>query len=465
MDRRRKHYVALFIVVTFGMWIIASCTALGQTETPERTSQTTEKAKASSPAKGVPIKEKKIDKAGEAVVKSINRFEQKASSYLGAWITFRVFAGITWLKLIICFFFLLLVVVAVRAVQWLIHSRLKKIPPQEEAFSWTRVFLESLSKPLALFLWVYGIYWALSPLFVHFRTPEGTNLVHSVAQKAADIGGAVAIIWFIYQLVQVIDLRIKKWADLTESTIDDTMAPLIGKTLRIFIVIIGGVLIVQNLTGINIGPLVASLGIGGLAVALAARESIANFFGALTILFDKPFQAGERVIVDNYDGVVESVGFRSTRVRLLTGHQVTIPNEKAVNSTIENIGRRPHIRWLTNIGITYDTPTEKVEKAVNIIEEILENHEGMDGEFPPRIYFNGFNDYSLNIMIIAWYHPPNYWSYQAWLQRTCFQIMRRFETEGIEFAFPTQTVHLGDSEELQLRLQASQAMNSSAPVS
>ena len=124
------------------------------------------------------------------------------------------------------------------------------------------------------------------------------------------------------------------------------------------------ILIIQNLTGVKIGPLLASLGIGGIAVALAAKDSIANFFGTLTILFDKPFQVGERVIIDSYDGVVEDVGFRSTRIRTLTGHLVTIPNEKVVNSGLENIAKRPHIRWLTNITITYDTPPEKVEKAV-----------------------------------------------------------------------------------------------------
>ena len=76
---------------------------------------------------------------------------------------------------------------------------------------------------------------------------------------------------------------------------------------------------------------------------------------------------------------------------------------------MENIGKRPHIRWLANIGITYDTPPAKVQKAVQIIEDILKDHEGMDPNFPPRVYFNGFNDWSLNIMVIAWYHPPNYW--------------------------------------------------------
>jgi MscS family membrane protein len=186
---------------------------------------------------------------------------------------------------------------------------------------------------------------------------------------------------------------------------------------------------------------------------LAAKDSIANFFGTLTILFDKPFQVGERVIIDNYDGVVEDVGFRSTRIRTLTGHLVTIPNEKIVNSGLENIGKRPHIRWLTNITITYDTPPEKVEKAVSIVSKILNNHEGMHPGFPPRVYFNGFNDWSLNIMVIAWYHPANYWDMQDWLQRTCLEILRRFNSEGIDFAFPSRTTYLANDDKRQLKLK------------
>jgi len=150
---------------------------------------------------------------------------------------------------------------------------------------------------------------------------------------------------------------------------------------------------------------------------------------------------------------VESVGFRSSRIRTLTGHLVAVPNEKLVNASVENISRRPHIRWLTNITITYDTPTEKVEKAVQIIRDVLNNHEGMKDDFPPRVFFNGFNDWSLNILVIVWYHPPDYWAYLAWLQKTCLEIMHKFEAEGIQFAFPTQTVYVANDDERQLKLQ------------
>jgi MscS family membrane protein len=354
---------------------------------------------------------------------------------------------------IVCLFFVFLVVLAERILRWIIQAQLRRIPPDLEVISWKKQLLIALSKPLSLFIWVYGIYAALSPLFVHFQAPDGGNLVQLVATKAVDIAGAFAILWFLYRLVDIVNMQLSKWAGTTESTLDDILVPLVGKTVRLFIVGIGGIIIIQNLTGVEIGPLLASLGIGGLAVALAAKDSIANFFGTLTILFDKPFQVGERIMIDGHDGVVESLGFRSTRIRTLTGHLVSVPNEKIVNSAVENIGRRPHIRWLTNIGITYDTPPEKVKRAVEMIRGVLENHEGMKKDFPPRVHFNGFNDWSLNIAVFAWYHPPDYWAFQAWVEKTCLEIMARFEKEGLEFAFPTRTVYLANDDKRQLKME------------
>jgi MscS family membrane protein len=426
------------------------------TKKVETATSTEKKSNTESPsdltAKEIPAQPKKVDLAGEKVGQQIDDLTQQASSRVGGWINAKVFAGITWIKLILSLLLLFVVLLIERIVRLTIDRKRRKTE-EEEVKKIKYLILEAIAKPLSMFIWVYGIYLVLTPLFVHFRKPDGTNLVYTVAQRAADLGAAVAIVWFIFKLVSIVDFHFKKWAASTASTIDDVVAPLVGKTLRVFIVIIGGILILQNLTGVKIGPLLASLGIGGIAVALAAKDSIANFFGTLTIFFDKPFQVGERILIDNYDGVVEDVGFRSTRIRTLTGHLVTIPNEKIVNSGLENIGKRPHIRWLTNITITYDTPPDRVETAVSIISKLLDNHEGMHPDFPPRVYFNGFNDWSLNIMVIAWYHPANYWDMQEWLQRTCLEILRRFNDEGIDFAFPSRTTYLANDDKRQLKLK------------
>ena len=213
--------------------------------------------------------------------------------------------------------------------------------------------------------------------------------------------------------------------------------------------------------GINVVPLVASLGVGGLAVALAARPTMENIISSFMIYMDKPFRVGQRVNVMGQDGTVESIGLRSTKIRLLTGPLTSIPNEKMVAVEVENIGRRPYIRRLFNVTITYDTPPEKINRAVDILKEILsvpemENQQPHPNEainqpdFPPRVYFNDLNADSLNILVIYWFHPPDYWDYLEHANWINIQIMERFNAEGIDFAFPTQTLHLAGDDKRSL---------------
>jgi MscS family membrane protein len=171
------------------------------------------------------------------------------------------------------------------------------------------------------------------------------------------------------------------------------------------------------------------------------------------ILLDKPYRVGQRIVVKGHDGVVEDIGLRSTKLRLLSGHQATLPNEQMANTDIENIGRRPHIKRLINIAIRYDTPLEKVERAVKIIEGLLESHEGMDPELPPRVFFNEINRDSLNIIILFWYHPPDYWSFMALNQKINIQIMREFEKEGIKLALPSTSTYLTQDDEQPLQMK------------
>ena len=453
-----RQYASRILVVVFlsvlALPVILPAEAQGGPASPGPAAESAVQEADTSPAEPLrPLKTEGIDKAGQKVGDKIEKVSDRAADYLGEWVNQKTLAGIPWIKLLFCFLLLAGVMVIERLLRWGIQYKIKVIPYREGAISWLRLFLKAVVKPISLFVYVYGIYAALSPLYEHFQAANGTNLVLAVIKHAADIGGTVALFWFFYQLVALLDIRLIKWAEGTENSVDNMLVPLVGKTLRVFIAIIGGMMVLQNLTGLQIGPLLASLGIGGLAVALAAKDSIANFFGTLTILFDKPFQVGDRIVINNYDGSVESVGFRSTRIRLLSGHLVSIPNEKVVNSEVENIGRRPNIRWLTQIGVTYDTPPEKVRAAVEILRDILKDHEGMHPDFPPRVHFNGFNDWSLNITVVTWYHPPEYWDFQAWLQQTCLEILRRFESAGIDFAFPSRTLYLANEDKRQLKLQ------------
>ena len=262
---------------------------------------------------------------------------------------------------------------------------------------------------------------------------------------------AIALTWAAIRLV---DILLDLWAERLQKKGEESAAVLVQPVRKIakgLVVLFAALLWLDNI-GFNVSALLAGLGVGGIAVALAAQDTLKNFFGSVMILLDKPYSVGQRVTVKGHDGVVEEIGLRSTRIRLLTGHQTTVPNEQMANVDIENIGRRPHIRRRTDITITYDTPPEKIEKAVNIIETILDDHEGMEPDFPPRVYFNEFNSDSLNLLVLYWYHPPDYWNFLAFSQRVNLQIMREFKKEGIQFAFPTSTTYLTQDDDQPLHI-------------
>jgi MscS family membrane protein len=208
----------------------------------------------------------------------------------------------------------------------------------------------------------------------------------------------------------------------------------------------------QVLSDKPITSIIAGLGIGGLALALASQDSLKHFFGSVVIFADRPFEVGDRLDVDGFDGIVDRVGFRSTRLRTLDGHMVTIPNGELANKSIRNISKRPFIRRIADITITYDTPPEKIEQALAILKELLANHEGMHADLPPRVFFSDFNADSLNLKVIYWYHPPLYWDYMAFSERFNMEVFTRFNQAGIDFAFPTQTIHLAGDDRRPLHI-------------
>lgn len=427
-----------------------------ETEAGKKKVETPPKLLPSSEDRIAPVATEKIDEAGKKVGEKIDEVAEKSSYVFGDWVRAKAFNGITWLKLLSTLFILLIVLVVERSLNYFIRRRLRRIEVEDREPTWSEVLLEALCKPLCLFIWIYGSYFALSPLFVHFEIPFGTNFLKNYARKGADIGGLFAVLWFIFRVIRLVDVELETRAKSPESRIEDLQASLVGKTLRWVVAIVGSIIIVQYVTGIQTGPLIASLGIGGLAVALAAKESIANLFGTVTIVFDKPFKVGDRILIDKYDGFVDAVGYRSTRLRLWNGNLVTIPNEKITNSSVENFARRPHIWWYTNITITYDTPPDKVNLAVEIVKEILENDDETRKDCPPWVFFDGFNEWSLNIRVMSWFKreglEPTQFDYYTWRQRNCDKILRRFNEEGIQFAFPTRTTHLANDDKRQLKL-------------
>ena len=311
--------------------------------------------------------------------------------------------------------------------------------------------LRSLSRPSAMLILAGGLYLAGS--FMNLRISDTQDLRRFWISACQTIA-ALALGWAGYRLVDVLEVFLLRLTSKTRTKLDDQLVPIVRKALRVFVIIVVVLFIAQNIFRWDVGALLAGLGIGGLAFALAARDMLANFFGSVTIFTDRPFQMGERIKIQNYDGVVEQVGFRSTRIRTLDGHLVTIPNSLVANTTVENIGRRPYIRRVMNVTVTYDTTPEKLARAVDMIREMLDaRKEHFPPDKPGRVYFSEFNDCSLNIIVYYWFTPPDWWKYLQFNHDFNTELLRRFNEEAIEFAFPTQTLYFKQDSPLEAEVQ------------
>ena len=251
------------------------------------------------------------------------------------------------------------------------------------------------------------------------------------------VAGSVA-----YVSLKVVDLLLGIWHEKIVSPQDRAFAeqllPFISKVAKTAIIIAAVVLTADNLE-IKITSLLAGLSVGGLALGLAAQDTVANLFGAVAIFLDKPFHIGDQIRVEGVEGTVETIGLRSTSVRNLDGHHVTIPNKLMGNAIITNITRRPTIKTEMNLGLTYDTPAEKVKRATILLEEIFRANP-RTGDL--AISFNKFADSALNLQVVHVWNGTDAKQHSAELQAMNLQIKARFDAEKIEFAFPTRTVYL-----------------------
>jgi len=253
---------------------------------------------------------------------------------------------------------------------------------------------------------------------------------------------SIAVGFTFFQLIDVVFVWMNYHTAKSGNSMNDMLIPIVRTSLRVTVVVLTLLQIAQSLTDKPLTSIIAGLGVGGLAIALAAQDTLKHFFGSIVLFSDKPFQVGERISVDTTDGVVEEVGFRSTRIRTLEGHLVTIPNGDLANKTIINIGRRPHIRHRAILNLPFDTPPEKLRHTIDMILKLLENHEGMAPEFPPRVLFDEITSATLTVLVMFWYHPADFWKYKEFTEHFYLQLLEQLNAEGIQFAFPTQTLIL-----------------------
>lgn len=191
--------------------------------------------------------------------------------------------------------------------------------------------------------------------------------------------------------------------------------------------------------GVDITTLVAGLGIGGVAAALALQNVLGDLFGSLSIMLDKPFVIGDFIVVDNYMGTVEHIGLKSTRIRSLSGEQIVFSNSDLLSSRIRNYKRMSERRVVFYLGVTYETPYEKLVRIPGLLREIIEAQPQVRFD---RAHFKEYGDYSLNFEIVYYVLSQDYNLYMDIQQAINMDIFHRFKEEGIEFAYPTQTLYL-----------------------
>ncbi len=249
----------------------------------------------------------------------------------------------------------------------------------------------------------------------------------------------------LFRLADAASIGMMDLARRTESPLDDQIVPLMRKAAKVLVAIMAFVLVVQSL-GYSVSGLLAGLGIGGLAFALAAKDTIANVFGSVTILIDKPFRTGDWVTTDDADGVVEEIGLRSTRIRTFGKTVVSIPNQQLANATVENHSLMPKRRVKMTVGVTYDTTPGRMRTLVERVEAMLRSRDDVHQEFM-LVKFTDFGASSLDLFVYYFSVSTDWAEHLQVKQDVNLAIMDIVEELGLSIAFPTRTVHLvqGDS--------------------
>ncbi len=293
---------------------------------------------------------------------------------------------------------------------------------------------KAIIMPLGYILPVIGSYLAFRILAVDY--PEILDL----AAKVFMVVMTLVVLWTLFKFIDAAAILALEHSQESTSPIDDTLVPTLSKAFKVFLGIVVFVVVVQNL-GYSVSGLLGALGVGGLAVALAAKDTLANLFGGVTILVDRPFKSGDWITLSGADGVVEEVGLRSTRIRTFAKTLISIPNSTLANATVENHSLMPKRRIKMTVGVTYDTTPDQMREAVQRIETYLRENDDIDQEFL-MVKFTQFNESSLDLLVYCFTVTTDWVQHLQARQDVQLRIMDILEDMGLSIAFPTQTLHL-----------------------
>ena len=304
-------------------------------------------------------------------------------------------------------------------------------------------FYSLLKKPLQWFLILLVLYFSSKfislPEFLNSQE-KGSVELGKYFDKAYNFLLLVTIFWTINRSIDFIGFKLKNKALKTESKVDDQLIPFAIDIAKVLTIVLGLVMILGNVFDVNVTALVTGLGIGGVAFALASKESLENLLGSFTIFFDKPFTVGDTVTLGGVTGTVEKVGFRSTRIRTFDKSIVTVPNKNIISTELDNLGARPVRRVKFNIGLTYDTSVENIKKIVDDIQKLIDEHPMTNQE--GKVRFLEFGPSSLDIMILYYVDSPDWEALIDAKQKINFDIIDIVNKYKCEFAFPSTSVYI-----------------------
>lgn len=291
------------------------------------------------------------------------------------------------------------------------------------------ILITKLKEPVLFAIIIIGIWYAIK--YLSF-TPEFDTRIGQAYYLLVSFNVA----WVIVRLLDaIVQEYFRPIVEKSENDLDDRLLPIIAKGLKISVWTMAIIIGLDN-AGYDVTTMIAGLGLGGLAFAMAAKDTIANLFGGFTIITDKPFTLNDRIQVKGYDGNVKEIGIRSTRIKTFDGREVVVPNATIANDILVNVSVEPSRRVSLSLGLTYDTDHNSMEKAMSILKEIVAENDKLEENV--IIGFDAFNDFSLNINFK--YYIIKGSDILGTQTQVNLEILKRFNAEKLEFAFPTQTI-------------------------
>jgi len=331
----------------------------------------------------------------------------------------------------IYFIGLLLLTLIVAKIVYLLFTKVFRLLAKKTKSKLDDLLIIALQKPVLFGIFIGGLHYSRTV----FILTEKMNTIYS---QTIEILVILAVTWFIQKFIDALLVNyIRPLTQKSSSKTDNTIYPLAKKTVTFIIYAIAFVLIIQTM-GFQVTGLVAGLGIGGLAFALAAKDILANLFGGAAIISDKPFKIGDRIKVDSYDGFVSKIGLRSTVLTTFSGTNIILPNSKVADNYIENISREDARRVKFILGVEYSTSSTKLEKAKKILADIIKKNSSTDDK--SLVHFKEFGPSSLDLQLIYWIKDLD--NILGAQDEVNFAIKKAFEKEKIEFAYPSQTVYV-----------------------